>query len=98
MKVIAYLFEHRGFFHSLFALPAIAATSYLITKDVNFAIPILIGYVSHIAVDALTIEGIMPFHPLLRFRISGIFRTGHSAEFVLFVFLIVIDTFYLLRF
>jgi len=97
VKVVAYLFEHRGFFHSLFALPAVASAVYLLTNDLLLTLPILIGYLSHIIVDALTVEGIMPFHPLLRFRIRGIFRTGHSAEFLLFLGLIALNSIYLLR-
>jgi len=93
VKIIGHLFEHRGFFHSLFALPLLALLIYKISGNLMFAIPILLGYLSHIIGDAMTVDGIMPLHPLTRFRIRGFFRTGTRTEHVFFLIIVAIDTY-----
>ena len=90
-KPIGFLFEHRGFFHSLFVLPVIALLLYLLTKNFVYCLPILIGYSSHLITDMLTKEGIMPFHPLSRKAIRGFMYTGKGAEYILFIVLLVLD-------
>ena len=83
VKIVAYLFEHRGFTHGLFILVPLLFFSLYYMQTVN-AYALLIGYVSHIAIDMLTVEGIMPLHPISKFRLSGFVRTGHVGEYILF--------------
>jgi len=84
VKVIGWIFEHRGFFHSLAACFLFSVLTYAITKNTFYSIAFLIGYGSHLLMDSITKEGVMPFFPL-RFRLRGFFRTGHLLEFVVFV-------------
>ena len=77
--VASFFFGHRGLFHSVlaaFLLYFVAAAAF--NREVAAAV--LIGYVSHLLLDALTTKGIRPFAPLLKFRISGFIRTNGLLE------------------
>ncbi len=97
VKIVAMLFEHRGFWHSLFVLIPLLVVSLYFVSRIN-AYALLLGYVSHLAIDCLTYEGIMPLHPLSRFRIKGIMRTGAGAEFVILIALLITDAYLLINF
>ncbi|MFO8016661.1 MAG: metal-dependent hydrolase [Candidatus Woesearchaeota archaeon] len=87
VKVGAMLFEHRGFFHSIFAVLMLflLITHYMTDMRYGLYIAALpLGYLAHIIADCTTREGIMPFHPLSRMRLNGLIRTGGLAEYVLF--------------
>lgn len=96
VKIVAFLFEHRGFFHSLFAviLAAGAAAAFL---PLNYAYALSLGYFSHLLIDAVTLEGIMPFHPLTRWRIHGFLRTGAFYEVVVLIAIVLADGYWLIR-
>jgi len=91
------LFEHRGFFHSFLVLPLISLLLVLFSK-VGYAIPIIIGYSSHLVSDAVTKEGIMVLHPLSKYKIKGFIKTGKSLEYVLFIFITAISIWKLFNF
>lgn len=100
VKIIGLLFEHRGFFHSIFA----ALILYLVLLSFSsFAVysvyitGLVVGYLSHILIDAITREGIMPFHPLSRFRLNGPIHTGKIAEYIILVLLVVFDVWKLIK-
>jgi len=97
VKVVAMLFEHRGFWHSLFVLVPLSFVLLYFVSRIN-AYAVLLGYVSHLAIDCLTYEGIMPLHPLSRFRIKGIMKTGAEAEFVILILLVIADAYMLINF
>ncbi len=91
VKIGAMLFEHRGFFHSLFAalFLFLLLVYYITGSGVGvYLYAVTAGYLIHIISDAFTKEGIMPFHPLSRFRLNGFIRTGRTAEYVLFAALL----------
>ncbi len=87
-RPISYLFEHRGFFHSFFAIALFSFMVYGISGSLLYSIAFLLGYSSHILADALSTQGIMPFHPLLKFRLKGVFNTGAIYEYILLVVLV----------
>jgi len=92
-KIIAWLFEHRGFWHSLFALiPISFAFSFVLAKINLYAL--FIGYASHLIIDAATKEGIMLFHPLSKFRIRGFIHTGGLMEYVLLAVIAAADLYF----
>lgn len=97
-KPIGYLFEHRGFFHSLFFVVITLLLTKIIFKDIIFVYAVVIGHLSHLIADALTKEGIMPFHPWSRTRVNGFIKTGTFAEYIIFIILVVYDAIRLLRF
>ena len=96
VKPIGILFEHRGFFHSIF--PILFMSLLLIFYGKNFFIlPFSIGYTSHLIGDLITKQGIMPMHPISRKRISGIMATGGIMETILFISFILVDFILLFR-
>ncbi len=96
-RPINYLFEHRGFFHSFLVVPLIAALIFFVFKLPNFSLPIIIGYASHLISDMATVEGIMPLHPITRFRLRGVVKTGGMFEVLIFFSLIVLSGYFLLH-
>lgn len=80
-KPIGWLFEHRGFFHSIFPLMIL----FLLSKLNPLFIPFLIGYASHILIDMTTKQGILFIHPFINIRISGFIRTGSILETIIFL-------------
>ncbi|MBU0536026.1 MAG: metal-dependent hydrolase [Nanoarchaeota archaeon] len=88
VKIVAFLFEHRGFFHSLFATLLFYLLFIYYLGSLRYGVYVfafVIGYFSHILSDSLTREGIMPFHPLSKFRVHGFIRTGKGFEYVLLI-------------
>ena len=96
-KPINFLFEHRGFFHSFLFLPLLSLIIYYIIKTNIYTLPILVGYSSHLISDALTKEGVMPLHPLSKFRVKGVIKTGHLFEHFFFLSLLVFDAIKLIK-
>ena|SRR3989344_5482131 len=98
IKIVGFLFEHRGFFHSLLFLALVYVVSILFIKNIYFILPLFIGYGSHLLIDCFNQAGIMPLHPLSRFRIKGFIKTGALLETILFFVLIAVDIWKLLNF
>lgn len=98
VKIISVLFEHRGFFHSGFAIVGLVVLMlYFIDMNV-YALAIIIGYASHILIDMTTKEGIMLLHPFSKFRIRGLVRTGASFEYLILCALLLVDAYMLVKF
>ena len=77
--VISFLFRHRGFLHS-FVFAAIVYFSIRYIFSPAIASAAVIGYSSHLVLDSLTKEGIMPFWPLSKMKLKGFVKTGGLAE------------------
>ncbi|MBM7839158.1 inner membrane protein [Alkalihalobacillus xiaoxiensis] len=89
-KVVATLFGHRTFTHSLLFLVAVNLV-FLAFFPEHVAIQrgILIGMISHYFLDALTVRGIRFFYPAdVRVRLTRM-RTGGVGETFLLVGLVV---------
>ena len=86
-KILAYLFEHRGFMHSIYAFSIFFFISYVLfgTSVYLWAVPL--GYLSHLISDSISKEGVMFFHPLSKARLRGFIRTGSMVEYVIFILL-----------
>ena len=97
VKIIGFLFEHRGFFHSIGALVLFTVCFYLIFKTSIYSIAFALGYFSHLIMDAITIKGIMPFHPFSKVSIKGFVKTNSFLETVIFVFAAVFAFWLLLK-
>ncbi|MFC1723483.1 metal-dependent hydrolase [Nanoarchaeota archaeon] len=87
-RPISYFFEHRGFFHSFFAIAIFTFLTYGFSGSLLYSVAFLLGYASHILADAFSDGGIMPFHPILKFKLKGFFKTGSAYEYILLVFLV----------
>ena len=97
VKVIGWLFKHRGFFHSFIALALFSLLFYSLSNNMLYSAAFFFGYLSHLVIDAFTLEGIAPLHPISTRRINGFIRTGHFIEFVVFVGLVVFSVWKLVR-
>ncbi len=82
-NVLSFVFRHRGFLHSfIFAAIVYFGIRYLLSPEIAAAAAI--GYSSHLALDALTKEGIMPLSPLSKLRLRGFIKTGGFLEKAIF--------------
>jgi len=92
--VTTFFFSHRGFIHSL--LPAFALYVILIKVDSLIATAVLVGYVSHLLLDATTTRGIRPFYPL-KIKVAGFIKTNSFVEkivsLLLFITIVIILSF-----
>lgn len=83
------VFGHRGFFHSIFPVFILFFIFYYLGyTEIGYALGI--GYLSHLLIDSITLEGINFLHPFSKLRISGFVRTGGFLEIIIFVSLLVI--------
>lgn len=97
-RIFSFLFEHRGFFHSLIFLVLVNIPLFLFLKQyLIYIYAFNIGFISHLIIDIINHMGIMPFHPLSRFRIKGFVKTGRLFETLLFIVLIIIDIYKLIK-
>lgn len=97
IKIIGYLFEHRGFWHSAWAIILITVLAEYFIGNFVITAAVLIGYGSHLLIDCITKAGIMPLHPLLRWRIKGFLVTNGVIEYVIFALIIIFDLIKLVR-
>jgi len=80
-KIIGWLFKHRGIFHSVFMALLISSALYFFT---GYFSAFLLGYLSHLVADAMTISGIAFLYPLSRKKIRGFIKTGSLSENLMF--------------
>jgi len=101
LKILSYplelIFKHRGLFHTIY-LPILIFILFLIFGNAIYGFAALIGYVSHLFMDALTINGIRPLHPLISKRVRGFVRTNTFLEFLIFLLIIAMDFYGILNY
>jgi len=97
-KIFGWLFEHRGFWHSINALAIFAFISFLLFQTSAYFYALPIGYVSHLVTDMITKEGVMWLHPLSKTRINGMIKTGSLLEYLFFIIVFVLGVLKLLSF
>ena len=88
-KIFAWLFKHRGVFHSIFAMIFFTVIIQVIFNQQNLIIVFLIGYASHLLADAMTKEGVTLFYPR-KYRMHGPLKVGSWLETLIFLVLIVL--------
>ena len=94
---IGLIFKHRGLFHTIYP-PIVILILFLILNNVIYGIAAFLGYFSHLLMDALTINGIRPLHPLIDKRIRGFVKTNTFLEFLIFLLIIAIDFYVILNY
>ncbi len=92
-RIINFIFGHRKFIHTIY-LPILF---FILFNLINFEIAVaaLIGYFSHLFMDAITKQGIKPFYPLYNKRINGPFKTNSFLEKIIFLVIIVLSIYLL---
>lgn len=81
LRPLQWIIKHRGIFHSItfcFFVSWLIALIYPL-----LAFPFFLGYSSHLFLDSITIEGIVPFWPL-KYKTEGVITTGGLVEKVTF--------------
>ncbi|PLW80913.1 hypothetical protein C0585_00380 [Candidatus Woesearchaeota archaeon] len=81
-KIIGFIFDHRGFFHTVWALIIFSIIIHEIVGELEGYI-FAIAYGSHLILDAITKKGIEPFYPL-KIKVKGNIKSGGFFEKVLF--------------
>ena len=87
-QIINFIFGHRKIFHSIWFTLALSIGAYFLIN--GYFIAVLIGSLSHLILDSLTREGIMPFYPI-KYKINGVFKTNGFFELIFFICLIIIN-------
>jgi inner membrane protein len=87
-KFLSWFFAHRGFLHSLLACVLVSAVFGLL--NLWFGFGVFVGWMSHLIMDSLTVQGVGIFWPL-GFRLRGFIRSGGWMEDVCFVVLLGLD-------
>jgi len=81
---IEFLFGHRGIFHSLL-LASLLFLGFVAFGYVVLGAGFLVGYVSHLIADALTVGGVRMFYPFSKHVIRGFIRTDGLLERIFFI-------------
>ncbi|MFC1731650.1 metal-dependent hydrolase [candidate division KSB1 bacterium] len=84
IKIIGWVFDHRGIFHSLIGTALFTVLVFAISRSIVYSAAFFIGYISHIIVDSFNKEGTMPLYPI-KWRLRGFMKTGGLLESVFFV-------------
>ena len=90
-SILSIFTTHRGIIHSIY--PVIILSAILYPYNSFYTLAFIIGYLSHLILDALTLQGINFLHPFTQFHIKGFIKTGSILELILFISLIAISAF-----
>ena len=93
-RTINFLFGHRGFFHSIYIPLILYAFLGYINAEIGIAV--LIGYFSHLFMDAITKHGIRPLYPIVNRKINGFIKTNSILEKIIFLIIILLILYLLL--
>lgn len=86
---IKFLFKHRGFLHSVY-VPFLLSL-FLFAINLKFlGLAVLLGYLSHLTLDAFTVQGIRPLYPIIDKRIRGFIKVNSILENSLFVIILIL--------
>ena len=95
--LIEWMFGHRGLFHSIW-IPLILFLVYNYWFKHVILLGIIVGYVSHLLIDGLTIKGINYLNPFTTLRLHGFVETNTVMETVILLTIIVLDVLWFFRF
>ena len=87
-KTINFFFGHRGIFHTIWIPALLFLVLILLNVKAIIGIAILIGYISHLFLDAITKQGIKPLYPIYNKRINGFIKTNSLFEKMFFLLVI----------
>ena len=90
LRHLSFLFEHRGFFHSILSMVFFMIIAFLVSGNPYFSLAVLIGFTSHLVFDSLTKKGVAWFWPS-KLRIKGRHKTGSWFDWFLLIVFITLD-------
>lgn len=85
---LSWVFSHRGIMHSLVGCFVVSAGVGMI--NLWFGFGVFVGFVSHLVLDVLTLQGVKIFWPF-DFRVRGFVRSGGIFEDIFFVLVLLVD-------
>jgi len=88
-SIINFVFGHRKLIHSGLFLLVVGYAFYFFFG--NYYIPFLIGYLSHLVLDAFSKEGINFIYPFKKLEVRGFVKTNGFIEKILFFIFIFLD-------
>ena len=94
-KPIGWIFKHRGFFHSIFAMVFFTILVHVALDNTNLSLVFMIGYASHLLGDGMTKAGVPLFFPKKN-KISGPFVVGGVFEALIYWCLILLAIYLIL--
>lgn len=95
VKVLSFIFKHRGVIHSIFTMMIFGIILLIITPNLYYLLAFVIGYLSHLMLDSLTPKGIPLLWPAKK-RLNGSFRTTGLVDWLLLLFFFTLDIILLL--
>lgn len=98
VKVIGWLFSHRGFFHSILALLLFSLLGFYFLHNKMYFYAIAIGYGSHLLSDMISKQGIMLFYPFSKKKMNGFVTTGGFLEMIFLLIFIAAGIWLLMSF
>jgi len=96
VKIVGFLFEHRGFFHSLLATIFFVLIIHVLFRDLTITLGFGIGYLSHILLDMLNFKAVKLLFPL-PIKVKGFMKTKSIGEYALFFVFVIVDVVLLWR-
>lgn len=88
-RIVTFFCQHRGIFHSLL-LAVIISGLMAFYWNSYYALGLFVGYISHLAGDAVTLAGVKPLYPFSEYKIKGHLRVGGVWEKVVYLLLIIL--------
>ena len=95
LKIIGWLFKHRGIFHSLFM--ALLLSGLIFVYDKTYGVVFFLGYMTHLIIDMLNYSGIALFYPISSFKIKGFMKSNGIGEKIIFILCLVLGFWLLLK-
>lgn len=80
--VLSLFVRHRGFLHTVW-VPFLVFLSVYTTGYSILGSAFALGYLTHIAADSITEEGVSFFQPVWKHNFRGFIKTGGKLEYVL---------------
>ena len=93
---IKFVFGHRDIFHTIYVPIILFAIIFNLSETIGIAM--IIGYASHLLMDALTKHGIRPLSPLIRTRIYGFVKTNSVFEKLFFLLILALDLYFITQY
>jgi len=87
---IKVIFGHRGIFHAVWFPIVLGVLLLFILEYRVLGMAVIVGYLSHLFLDLLTLKGIKPLYPFFDKKIRGFVKVGSIFENVIFVFIVVL--------
>jgi|TARA_Y100000310_G_scaffold324156_1_gene385662 inner membrane protein len=86
------LFGHRGLIHTIY-VPILVFILLTLFGYSLLGYGFLIGYLSHLIIDALNIKGVSFFKPLIKLHIRGFIKSGGILEYLLLSIIVILIIF-----